>query len=108
MGKSYNWEPPHIGAKRENEIEMYSFAVPAKYGMPFSKDSKKFIEAIKKIEEDGTFIALYPNIPYGINVICKTLNDAKGCRNMLKLWGIKCGENIATCFVDKKYVNGET
>ena len=101
--KRYDWQPPRFGSKKDNEVECYTFAIHARYGMPFSKDAKHFADAMATIDKKK-YIGLYPCIPQGIFIICETLNDAKECRNLLKFAGIKCGDNIGTCYVDKAYI----
>ena len=102
MANKYDWKPPRIGEKQDNEVVCYSVAVG---NLPmFSKKTKEALQIISDL--DG-FIGVYPYYPHGTLCIFKTLNQAKIAKNMMDAKGITTGFNITEIFVDKKYVEGE-
>lgn len=65
----------------------------------FRKAVKK---AIKTIEEQEGFIGLHPTYPRGTILLFDSENNAKGARNMLRYYGITCGDNICKVYVEEK------
>lgn len=70
-----------------------------------SRSCKKAIELIAS--QEG-FLGLAPHRPYGTLCLFKTENDAKGARNILRMEGVKCGDNICEVFIDKRIVDGKS
>ena len=56
-----------------------------------TKKARKTIELIKS--QEG-LIGVNPCYPRGTLILFETENDAKGARNIFRLNGIKCGDNI--------------
>lgn len=98
MSKNFEWKPPRIGEKKENEVVCYAFAIP---NLLINEETKKFIKWVNGL--DG-FLGIYPHYPHGNLLIFKTENDAKGGRNLIRARGIEVGKNIGEVFIEKQYV----
>lgn len=82
----------------------YTVAI-GNFSIPFTKDQKKIVEEIKKM--DG-FIGFHPAYPYGTLLLFKTENNAKVGRNILRDMGVQTGINIAEVEYDpKEAINGQ-
>ena len=92
--------------QNENQIIGYSFMVHPAFMIPFSKKGKQLVEALNEIGSDKNVGAL-PDYPRGLAIICKTENDAKEVRNILRFKGIAVISEIREVFVDKQYLEGK-
>lgn len=82
----------------------FTFAI-GNFSIPFTKDQKKIIEVIKKM--DG-FVGLHPVYPYGTLLLFETENNAKVGRNILRSMNVQTGINIAEVEYDpKEAINGK-
>lgn len=102
MRKNNYWNPPEIGEKKENEVEVYTVSIGNLTLNPLLTRKQK--EILKEIQEMNGFVGIYPCYPKGTLCLFKTENDAKGARNLIRAKGIETGKNIGTCYVDKSYV----
>ena len=94
-----------IDKPRENEIPAWTVAVG---NIPlFPKLHKGAVEAIDLIEEQEGLLGIHPCYPRGTILLFRSENDAKSARNVLRSKGVKCGDNICKCFVDKRYIKDE-
>ncbi len=100
--KQYNWQPPHFGEKRENEITCYTVAVGNLPMPPFIK--KETRQAIEFINELPGFVGFYPHWPNGTLCVFRTKNDAIRGKNEMQGKGIQTGINICEIYVEKQYV----
>lgn len=101
----FDWKPPRIGEKKENEFTCYTVAIGNLPMLFHSRRVKKrAMEAVKFISELEGFVGLYPFYPRGTLCIFKTENDAKRARNNMRAKGIETGSNIGEVFVSKEYI----
>lgn len=84
------------GEKEEGMISLWSVAVG---NIPLFFGRKQAMEALKYISEQEGFVGIHRCYPRGTLCLFKTLNDAKGARNMMRLKGIQCGDNICEVYV---------
>ena len=99
------WAPPRVGPKKDDEEVCYAFAIP---NLPLIPD-KETLAFLKHVQTFDGFLGFYPNNPYGTVIIFDTENNAKGGRNLIRIYpGVEfpIGE-IGEVFVNKKYLRGQ-
>lgn len=104
MGK-YEWEPPTVGEKKDDEVSCWGFGIP---NLPI-KPNKKILRFLDYLATLDGFQGLYPWYPHGTIIIFDTENNAKGGRNLIRAYkelDIKTG-GIAEVFIKKEYLKGE-
>ena len=84
-----------IGEKKEGMVSYWSVAVG---NLPLFFGRKQAKKALEYISQQEGFVGICPCYPRGTLCLFKTLNDAKGARNMMRLKGIKCGDNICEVY----------
>lgn len=89
----------------EEEVKVYTVAVG---NLPIIKFfmTRACREAIEIIRGQEGFIGLAPCRPHGTLCLFKTLNDAKSARNIMRMEGIECGDNICEVYINRKFVDG--
>lgn len=97
------WQPARFGAKQENEVSVYTVAIP---NLPIFPNRKvdKFVKWISKL--DG-FVGIRPEYPNGTLLLFKTKNDAKIARNKINNYpgyDMGTGNNICEVYIDRKYI----
>ena len=100
MKKSrYDWKPPKIGAKQDNEVTCYGFGLGEP---PYAKSTMDILE---KLQGMNGFVGVYPNLPYGIAIIYKTKKDAEMAYRYCERNEYKVGKGVGECYVDKEFVD---
>ena len=86
-----------------NQVKAYSFLVHPAFMMPFTKKGKQLVEALKAVG-DNKYLGVSPDYPKGLGIICKTENDAKEVRNILRFKGIALISDVREVFIDKQFL----
>lgn len=101
----YEWRPPRIGEKRENEVSVYTVAIGNFKPFAIGKQKRVQEQVIDFLKSLEGFIGVYPYYPKGTLCLFKTENDAKRAKNSIRAKGIQTGNNIGEVYVDKKYLS---
>lgn len=94
----------HFGEPSDDEVVVWSVAVGR---IPIFK-SKGCKQALKIIGEQEGLIGLLPVVGRGTICIFDTENNAKGARNIMRMYGIDCGDNICEVYVSKRILDGKS
>lgn len=92
-----------MNLKRENQVKAYCFVVGPEHLDPFSEEGAAFIKAMVEIPKDS-YVGVSPNFPTGIYITCRTKEEAKDVRNLLRFKKIKCSKLISECYVNKRFL----
>lgn len=92
--------------QKEKQVKAYGFMVHPAFMMPFTKKGKQLVEALKEVG-DNKYLGVTPDYPRGLIISCRTENDAKEVRNILRFKGIAIISEIREVFIDKQYLEGK-
>lgn len=100
------WQPPAVGSKKNNEVSVYSVAIP-NLAVPWENTEKEVEDTrivLMWIQTLDGFVGIYPMAPYGTLILFKSENQAKRGRNLISMKGIKVGTDITEVFIDREYI----
>lgn len=89
--------------QKEKQVKAYGFMVHPAFMVPFTKKGKRLVEALKEVG-NSKYLGVTPDYPRGLIISCRTENDAKEVRNILRFKGIAIISEIREVFVDRQYL----
>ena len=95
-----------MNKKTKNDVSCWTVAIGNFCGIFGSRKQKRaekaLLEMLKKM--DG-FVGIHLAPPNGTLLIFDSEYNAVSARNWLRYNGVKCGDNICECYVDKRLIN---